>query len=150
LAAGKLADAERELFALTAADIPKLTLDHLRNQLAEGRRLASRTGEIQAFEVSFARHISAGNWFAAREVAIEMERAVEAHPKLAAMYAEAEALRVQHERRQAIQGGEKQLEDLISQGQAGPAAMALKILLKIDPAYPKRKQLEKRIAALKG
>ncbi len=150
LAAGKLAEAERELAALTAAKIPKLTLDRYRGQLAEGRRLASRTGEIQAFEVSFARHISAGDWFAAREVAIEMERAVEAHPRLAAMYAEAEALRVQHEKRQAIQGGEKQVETLISQGQAGPAAMALKILLKIDPAYPKRKQLEKRIAALKG
>ena len=150
LAAGKLADAERELGALAAADIPKLTLDHYRGQLAEGRRLASHTGEIEAFEVSFARHISAGDWFAAREVAIEMERAVEAHPRLAAMYAEVDALRVQNEKRQAIQGGEKQVETLISQGQAGPAAMALKILLKIDPAYPKRKQLEKRIAALRG
>lgn len=150
LAAGRVADAERELTALRAANLPKVTLDHYLGQLAESRRLASRTGEIQAFEVAFARHVAAGDWFAAREVALDMEKAVETHPKLASMYAEAEALRVKQERRQSIEGGERQLETLIAQGQADPAAMALRILLKIDPAYPKRKQLEKRIAALRA
>lgn len=150
LATGKLGEAERELASLRAANLPRLTLDTYRGQLEEARRLASKTGEIQAFEVSFARHVAAGDWFAAREVALEMEKVLDTHPRLAAMFAEADALRVRNERRQAIEGGERQVEASIAQGQADPAAMALKILLKIDPDHPRRKQLEKRIAAIRG
>ncbi len=148
LAAGHLAAAEGELSQLTAMGGARVTLDLLRQSLYDARRLASVSDQVKAFEVRFADRLTDGDWYAAREVALEMERVAESHPQLSGMFAKVEALRQQQELRRSIEQGERQVQQLITAGRAGEAAMALKVLLKMDPGNSQRRRFEEGIAEL--
>ena len=150
LASGRLRDAELEIEGLAAAGASRVTLDLCRAQLAEAERHRAMAGELKEFESRFTHALADSNWMAAREVAHDMERALEGHPRAAEMFAEAEALRQREERRHALEGGERQLETLLAQGRTDQAELALKVLLKMEPNHPRRKLYEKKIAAAKG
>lgn len=150
LAAGRLNEAEVEIQSLGAAGASRVTLDLYKSQLADAARLRAMAGELKEFEARFSRALEAGTWMAAREVAHDLDRALEGHPRAAEMLAEAEALRQREERRHALEQGERQLEALIAQGRADQAELTLKILLKMEPNHPRRRIFEKKIAAVKG
>jgi hypothetical protein len=145
---GDLARAEAELSHLIDLGAPKVTLDLLRQSLAQARRLAAVSEPVRDLETRFAQHLAKGDWFAAREVALEMERVAENHPQLPSMYQQVDALRQREERKRAIEQGERQVETLVAAGRASEAAFALKVLLKMDPENAHRRQLERKIAAL--
>jgi len=150
LQAGDLDAAQRELEGLASLRLTRVTLDVYRSQLEDARRVASQQGEAQAFEARYREHLAAGDWLGAREVALEMEAALRGHPRPPQLFTELERLRQAQERHQALEQGARQVEELIAAGQGAQAAMALKILLKMDPRHPKRAQLEKKIATLRG
>lgn len=141
--------AEKELTALAGLEVPKVTLDRYHKLVDRARRASAMEREGRGFEESFAERVQAGDWRGAREVTLELEQALPRHPRLGELFAEVERLREEHERRQAMEQGLAQVESFLDQGKAREAEMALTILLKMDPQHPKRKLLEKRIAALR-
>jgi tRNA A-37 threonylcarbamoyl transferase component Bud32 len=148
LAAHRLVEAKQELDALGDLDVSRVTLDFYREQLQEARAGVQTEEQTAVFERRYRQALADHNWFAAREVAEEMEKAQPASPRATAMYSEVERLETVHLRQQSLEQGVRQVETFIEQGDAAKAGLALKILLQMDPENRHRKRLEKQMAGL--
>ncbi|MFY9821092.1 MAG: protein kinase [Thermoanaerobaculia bacterium] len=148
LAAHRLVEAKEELDALEKLDVSRVTLDFYREQLKEARAGIEAEEQSAVFERRYRQALADHNWFAAREVAEELEKAQPASPRSAAMYAEIERLETVQRRQQALEQGVQQVETFISQGDVAKAELALKILLQMDPENRHRKRLEKQVGGL--
>ena len=149
IAAHRVVDAKEELDALARLDMPRVTLDFYREQLAEARAGIHKEEQDAVFARRYRQAVEDHNWFAAREVAQELEKAQPGSPRATAMYAEIERLETIHRRQQAVEQGVQQVETFIEQGDAAKAELALKILLQMDPENRHRKRLEKQVGGLK-
>jgi serine/threonine protein kinase len=149
LAAHRLVEAKEELDALEKLDVSRVTLDFYREQLQEARAGVQTEEQTAVFERRYRQALADHDWFAAREVAEELEKAQPASPRAAAMYSEVERLETVHRRQQALEQGVRQVETFIDQGDAAKAGLALKILLQMDPENRHRKRLEKQVGGLK-
>jgi hypothetical protein len=148
LAAQRLVEAREELDALSKLDVSRVTLDFYREQWTEARNHVQTEEQIAVFERRYHQAVADRDWFAAREVALELEKAQPASPRMAAMYAEVERLETIDRRQQSLEQGVRQVETFIEQGDAGKAELALKILLQMDPENRHRKRLEKQVGSL--
>jgi serine/threonine protein kinase len=148
LAAHRLVEAKEELDALSKLDVPRVTLDFYREQWTEARAQVQAEEQSAVFERRYRQAVTDRNWFAARDVALELGKAQPGSPRVAAMYAEVERLEAIDRRQQALEQGVRQVETFIEQGDAGKAELALKILLQMDPENRHRKRLEKQVGAL--
>jgi serine/threonine protein kinase len=146
---GRFEEAAGELDALADLEVTKVTLGLLGRELDDARSAGEQQERGRALEAEFADKVKAGDWLGAQEAALEMEKEMPRHPELANMLAEVERLREEQQRRAAIAQGESQVEAFLAAGKADEAAMALKILVKMQPDHPRRKQLEKKIAAMR-
>jgi serine/threonine protein kinase len=149
LAAQRVGEAADELAALSKLDVPRVTLDVFREQLAEIRNGIRQEEQSAVFERRYRQAVEGHDWFAAREAALELEKAIPASPRAAAMFTEAGRLEAIHQRQQAVEQGVHQVEAFIEQGDAPKAQLALKILLQMDPENRHRKRLEKQVGGLK-
>lgn len=149
LAAQRVGEAGEELAALSKLDVPRVTLDVFREQLAEVRASIRQEEQSAVFERRYRQAVEDHDWFAAREAAQELEKALPASPRAAAMFAEVGRLEAIHQRQQAVEQGVHQVETFIEQGDAPKAQLALKILLQMDPENRHRKRLEKQVGGLK-
>jgi len=149
IAAHRVVEAREELDALSKLDVPRVTLDFLREQLAEARAGIQREEQDAVFERRYRQALQDHHWSAAREVAQELGNAQPGSPRAAAMFAEAERLEAIHRRQQAVDQGVRQVETFIEQGDAPKAELALKILVQMDPENRHRKRLEKQVGGLK-
>jgi serine/threonine protein kinase len=150
LASRRVVEAQEELDALSRLDMSRVTLDFLREQLAETRTGIEQEEQSAVFERRYRQGIESHDWFAARDAALELEQAVPSSPRAAAMFAEVERLESIHQRQQAVEQGVRQVESFVEQGDAAKAQLALKILLQMDPENRHRKRLEKQVSGLKG
>jgi tRNA A-37 threonylcarbamoyl transferase component Bud32 len=150
LAGRKVEEAEREIAELAKLEVPRVTLDSYRERLAEVRSLAAQQAQAAAFEQRYRQSVQARDWSAARDVARELDQALPAHPRAAAMFAEVERLETIHRREQALEQGVRQVEGFLAQGDAQKAELAFKILLQMDPENRHKKRLERQIKGLKG
>jgi hypothetical protein len=66
------------------------------------------------------------------------------------MFAEATRLEEIQHRQQGVEQGARQLEEFLAAGRLMEAELALKVLLQLDPAHPRREVWERRIAALRA
>ena len=148
LAAGKVDEAEAELAALERLGATRVSVDQLRGRLAEARRSAAAGSRAAELERRFHDRLAAGDFAGARDAALTLERDLPASPRPAELFAEVAGREQEHRRRQAIEQGEQQVADLIRQKKADQAALALRILLRIDPKNRHRKQYERQIEAL--
>ena len=148
LAAHRLVEAKEELDALGKLDVSRVTLDFYREQLQEARAGIQAEEQTAVFERRYRQALADHNWFAAREVAEEMEKALPASPRATAMYSEVERLETVHQRQKSLEQGVRQVETFIEQGDAAKAGLALKILVQMDPENRHRKRLEKQVAGL--
>ncbi len=148
LQSGELGRAETALHELAELEITKITVDLYRSQLDDARRLADQAGAAEQFEQQFAARMAAGDWRGAREVALDMERNLEKHPRPASMFTEAERLREERERDQTIDQAVQQVEDMLGQQRLDQASIALRILVRLAPNHPRRSELEGRLASL--
>jgi serine/threonine protein kinase len=148
LAAQRLVEAKEELDALSKLDVARVTLDFYREQWTEARNQVQAEEQSAVFERRYRQAVADRDWFAAREVALELEKAQPASPRKAAMYAEVERLEAIDRRQQSLEQGVRQVEAFIEQGDAGKAELALKILLQMDPENRHRKRLEKQVGSL--
>src|SRR6185295_15237463 len=149
LTARRVVEAQEELDALSRLDMPRVTLDFLREQLADVRTGIQREEQSAVFERRYRQSIEGHDWFAARDAAMELQKVQPSSPRAAAMFAEAERLESIHQRQQSVEQGVKQVETFVEQGDAAKAQLALKILLQMDPENRHRKRLEKQVNGLK-
>jgi serine/threonine protein kinase len=149
LAAHRLVEAREELDALAKLDVSRVTLDFYREQLQEARAGVETEEQTAVFERRYRQALADHNWFAAREVAEELQKAQPASGRAAAMYSEVERLETVRQRQQSLEQGVRQVEAFIEQGDAPKAGLALKILLQMDPENRHRKRLEKQVGAIK-
>lgn len=147
---GQLDQAQAELAGMDALGATRVSLDLLRGRLADARRRQAEDLRAQGFERRFRQRLDAGEFQAAREVALELEAALPDHPRPAAMFAETARAEEEHRKRQAVAQGERQVERLIEQGRADQAALALKILLQLDPKNRNRRTYQRRLRGLGG
>jgi serine/threonine protein kinase len=149
IATHRVVDAKEELDALAKLDVPRVTLDFYREQLAEARAGIHKEEQDAVFARRYRQAIEDHNWFAARDVAQELGKAQPGSARATAMYSEIERLETIHRRQQAVEQGVHQVEAFIEQGDAGKAELALKILLQMDPENRHRKRLEKQVGGLR-
>jgi serine/threonine protein kinase len=149
IAAHRVVEAKDELDALAKLDIPRVTLDFYREQLTDARAGIHREEQDAVFARRYRQSIEDHNWFAAREVARELEASQPAHPRGAAMFSEIERLESIHRRQQALEQGVQQVEAFLAKGETAKAELALKILVQMDPENRHRKRLEKQVGGMK-
>jgi serine/threonine protein kinase len=149
IAAHRVVEAKDELEALAKLDIPRVTLDFYREQLAEARAGIHKEEQDAVFARRYRQSVEDHNWSAAREIARELEAAQPSSPRAAAMCSEVDRLESVHRRQQALEQGVHQVEAFIAQGDAAKAELALKILVQMDPENRHRKRLEKAVGGLK-
>lgn len=148
LAARRVAEAEGELAALALLDLPRVTLDSLEARLAEVRATAEEGEKAAEFERRYRVVLDHEDWFGAREVALEFERAYPRNPRPAEMFAEVAHLESQEQRRRAVEQGVAQVETFIAKGEARNAELALKVLVQMDPENRHRRRLERQVRGL--
>lgn len=149
IAAHRVVEAKDELDALSKLDVPRITLDFYREQIAETRAGIQKEEQDAVFARRYRQAVEDHNWFAAREVAQELGKAQPGSPRAATMFAEIERMDAIHHRQQAVEQGVQQVETFIRQGEAAKAELALKILVQMDPENRHRKRLEKAVGGMK-
>jgi len=148
IAERRLEDAQQEIKALGDLGAAKVTLDLWRARLAEARTNAVGDAQADVFFEAFRERLAEHDFRGARAVAGEFQRTSPDHPRIAEMFAEVTHLERERDRERSIEQGESQVEELIKKGDAGQAALALKLLLQLAPDHKKRKAFEKKIAKL--
>ena len=118
MAAHRVVEAREELDALAKLDVPRITLDFYREQLAEVRAGIQKEEQDAVFARRYRQALEDHNWFAAREVAQELQKAQPTNPRAGTMFAEIERLEAIHRRQQAVEQGVQQVEAFIQQGDA--------------------------------
>jgi serine/threonine protein kinase len=150
IAERKVEEAEKELGQLAGLEVTRLTLDLYRERLDGVRSRIEQERHEVTYEGRYRKAVQARDWFTAREVAVELERAAPASPRAAAMFAEVERLDAEDRRRKSIEQGVRQVETFLGQRDLAKAELALKILLQMDPGNPHRQRLERQVQALRG
>lgn len=145
-----LAGAEREMGEIAKAGAPRVTVDLYRSRLKDAREKLEQTIRAESFEHRFRQRLAAHDFHGARDVALELERALPWLDRPAAMFAEISRVEEDQRKQAALDHGTRQVEELIEQGQADQAALALSILVRMDPAFRWRKELERKLRALQG
>lgn len=149
VAAHRVVEARELLESLAALGLPRVTLDFLQGQLGEARAVIQLEERLSLLEQRYRRDLEGRSWFAAREVASEVEAAAPESPRAAAMFAEIERLEAEDRRQQGLEQGVVQVERFVAEKDPGKAELALKILLQMDPENRHRKRLEKAVKDLR-
>jgi serine/threonine protein kinase len=150
LQARQLEAAQRELEALAALEVTRVTIDDYRQRVETARAAAADEARSQEFERRYRERVAAKDWLGAREVALELEQALPQSERPAQMYAEASRLEEIVRRQQAIDQGVRQVEQFAALGQVREAELALRILLQMDPDNPHRRRLERQVKSIVG
>ncbi|HMB54488.1 MAG TPA: serine/threonine-protein kinase, partial [Thermoanaerobaculia bacterium] len=144
---GDFARAGRELAALEGT-VSRVTHDAYRERLAAAQRSGARESAEADADADFKQRIGGKDWDGARRVARGLADEFPDSARPLAMIEETARLEENDRRRTTILDGERHVEGLIDQGHGDQAAMALRVLLQLDPSNPRRHKFEKQIAAL--
>ena len=150
LDAHRLDEAERQLERLAGLGLPRVAAAGYRTRLDEARQQQAAEGRAAALERRYREAIAKKDWAAARQVAAEYGEALPASPRPGAMFAEATRLEEIQHRQQGAEQGARQLEEFLAAGRVAEAELALRVLLQLDPAHPRRLAWERRIAELRA
>ncbi len=136
LEAGELLAASREIEALAALAVPKITLDFLRQRLAQTRARLEDQEQLVELERRFRGHLEARNWDAARDVAHEGGRIFPQSQRPRDMFDEVHLREAEERRGQSLLHGINTLEKFIAAGRRSEAELALTVLdgLQLDPS----------------
>jgi serine/threonine protein kinase len=144
----QVVEAEREIERLAGLGVSRMTLDFYRERLAAARSAVEQEQVLAPLEKRYRESLHARDWFAAREVAGELESAAASSPRAAAMFAEVERLESIHQKQQSVEQAVKQIDTFIERGEAGNAETAFRILLQMDPDNRHRKRIERQLRSL--
>ncbi len=144
----RLDEAERELQRLSTTGLAKVSVENYRLRIADIAALAEREARSHDFERQYREKVQARDWYAARDVVLDFERAVPDSPRPALLFNEISRLEEVHRRQQGIEQGVMQLENFLRLRKRADAELAFKIVLQMDPEYPRRAEFESRIHSL--
>ena len=144
----RLEEAERELERLSASGLAKVSVETYRLRIADIAALAERDAKAHDFERQYKEKVQARDWFAAREVVLEFGRAIPESPRPTLLFNEISRLEDVHRRQQGIEQGVEQLENFLRLKKRPEAELAFKIVMQMDPEYPRRAEFESRIQSL--
>lgn len=145
LAARRIKEVEREIEQLAALGVARITLDFYRERLDEVRTAIDIEERLLPFERRYREAVHAHDWFGAREVALELEKALPTSQRASAMYAEVERLETIERKQKAIDQGVQQIDAFLEKGDTKMAELAFKVLLQMDPDNRHRKRFEKQL-----
>ena len=148
LEARRLEEAERELARLSATGLAKVSVENYRLRIADIAALAERESKSQEFERLYKEKVQARDWYAARNVVLDFGRTVPDSPRPTLLFNEISRLEEVHRRQQGIEQGVLQLENFLRLRKRAEAELAFKIVLQMDPDYPRRAEFEARIHSL--
>jgi hypothetical protein len=144
----RLEEAERELARLSSSGLARVSVENYRLRIADIAALAERDSKSHEFERAYKEKVQARDWYAAREIVLEFERAIPDSPRPTLLFNEISRLEEVHRRQQGIEQGVQQLENFLRLRKRPEAELAFKILLQMDPEYPRRAEFETRIQSL--
>lgn len=148
LDANRLEEAERELARLSATGLAKVSVENYRLRISDIAALAERDARAHEFERAYKEKVQARDWYAARDIVLEFERAIPDSPRPTLLFNEISRLEEVHRRQQGIEQGVQQLENYLRLKKRAEAELAFKIVLQMDPDYPRRAEFENRIQSL--
>jgi tRNA A-37 threonylcarbamoyl transferase component Bud32 len=146
---GRFDEARRELETLHDFEVTKVTLDFCQKRLQDAEDEARRESLQEAFERRYREQLAVKDWFAARQLARELQAALPQSQRPAQMLAEVARLSEIVQRQEAAEQGVRQVEAFIAARKADEAELALKILVQMDPDNPQRRRLERQVRGLR-
>ena len=141
LAAGRLAEAEQQMEQLGRMDVPKVTIDFLRQRLRD-------QAEAEELVSAFDRHLALHDWPNAREVAQRFGHRFPEDSRAAELFRRVNEMEATERRQQSIDEGLVALEGFIAEGNRHNAELALKLLSSLDLEPERLAQLEARVLRL--
>ncbi len=148
LAAGRLDEAEQQLEQLGRMDVPKVTIDFLRQRVEDGRRQLRERAAAEELVSVFDRHLAAHDWPNAREVAQRFGQRFPSSTRAAELFKRVNDLEAAERRHQSIREGLTTLERFIGFGDRHNAELALKLLSSLDLEPEQLAQLKARVEKL--
>ncbi len=148
LAAGQLDEAEQQMEQLSRMDVPKVTVDFLRQRVEDGRRQLRERAEAEELVSLFDSHLAARDWPNAREVAQRFGRRFPSSTRAAELFQQVNDLEAVERRQQSIQEGLATLERFIGFGDRHNAELALKLLSNLNLEPEQLAQLKARVERL--
>ena len=148
LASGRLDEAEEQMELLSRMDIPKVTVDFLRQRLEEGRRRLRDQVEAEELIALFERHLEDHDWPNAREAAQRFGQRFAAAERAAELFRQVNDLEAAERRQQSVEEGLTAVEQFIAEGDRHNAELALKLLAGLDLDPDQLAQLESRVSRI--
>ena len=145
---GRFEDADFRVERLARLDVPKITVDFFRKQLAEARENARESAESEALAGTFQRLLDNKDWQAARDVAHRFGERFPDRPDAARFFNLVIEKEAAERRKQSLEQGMEALETFLISGQRPEAEVALKLLRTLQLDGARLAEYEQRIAAL--
>lgn len=150
LRTGQLDLAAQELDELARLGGAKVTIDLYRQRIGEAHRELEEERQAVELENRARAKAAAGDFAAAREIALEFERQQPASLRPGALFGEINQLLEDARKRQGIDQGVRQLEGYLASNRLAEAELAFKILIQMAPQHPRRQELESAIRTLRA
>src|SRR5688500_2690229 len=147
---GAVEEADRQLEALAALEVTKVTLDTLRGQGEDAKQRREQDEAAGAFEAAFAEATARADWYAARETARQMQDALPGHPRPRQMMTELSRLQEHDQRQRAVEEGLRAFEGYLQSGALSQAELALKVLRGMGGDDPRIGEAERRFLRERG
>ena len=145
LAGDQLDEAEKLMEQLSGMDIPKVTIDFLRQRVAESRRRMLDREDAEQLILLFENHLAQRDWPTAREAAQHFGRRFPSSSRTADLFRQINDLEAMQRRQQSLEEGLNTLERFIAEGDRHNAQLALKLLASLDLEAARLAQLETRV-----
>ncbi len=125
---GDFAAAERVIEQLNRLDVPKISLDFLRQRLMARRTELQQEAERASLDAQFKKRLAARDWMGARDVAEAYSECFPDSPRTTEMFGQINALEAADRREQSKRQGLAACERFIAAGQRREAELALQVL----------------------
>ncbi|MEE8525714.1 MAG: hypothetical protein V3T72_17390 [Thermoanaerobaculia bacterium] len=141
-------DAEREIERLATMDVPKVSIDFLRQHLSAARTRTSDQAEADTMIASFERSLGSRDWQAAREIAHRFGERFPDRPDAARMFNLVTEEDAAERRQLSLEQGIDTLEKLIAEGKRPEAEVALKLVRQLELDEERLAAFAQQVSAL--
>lgn len=150
LDAGGLDAAGEALEAMKTLGLTRVAETFFRSRLEAAHTDKQEAATLEAYRERVQEHLGRGDFDGARSLVVTLGQALPGSAAPKAMLLEVHRKEEGHRRRQSVEDGERRVEEFLAADNPDGAALALKILVQMDPENPRWSRLEKRIQALRA
>ncbi len=144
---GHLKEATEALEAMRDLGLTRVAEVFFRSRLETAHAAKQDEATLLSYHERVQRLLAKHDFDGARSLAVTLGQALPENPAPKTMLAEVNRKEEDHRRQKSIEEGEMRVEEFLDSDNPDGAALALKILVQMDPANPRWQQLEKRIQA---